>query len=112
MNTEQFYSHQSEPHKGCFLAMRKLLLEFDNEISESIKYSMPCFSLGGKPFCYLWKDKKTQTPYFLIVKGNEIEHSSLISGSRAKMKTFPINPHRDFPMLDILEVLTMARQLY
>ncbi len=112
MSKDKFYSNQEEPNKSCFLAMRHMLLEFDDKITETVKYGMPCFCVEGKPFCYLWSDKKTLEPYFLLVRGNELSHPSLESGTRAKMKILPVNPLKDLPVSVINEVFSAALKLY
>jgi len=88
--------------------MRDILLAFDEDISETFKYGMPCFKFKKKMFCYLWQDKKTKNPYFLIVDGNLIEHPALEAGKRARMKTLSVNPNEDLPIEIIQEVLTLA----
>jgi hypothetical protein len=114
MKTEinNFYLNKEEPQKSIFMALREIVLRFDPAISEAWKYKMPCFCYEGKPFCYLWKDKKTSAPYVLIVKGDKIEHPGLIRGKRAKMKIFPIDVNEDIPIEALNEVLSLARALY
>lgn len=106
--TDNFYLKQDEPNKSCFLALRDILLDFDHNISETVKYGMPCFMYQNKAFCYLWKDKKTEEPYVLIVDGNKIEHPQLESGSRARMKIIRINPNRDIDLELVQEILGLA----
>lgn len=106
--TDNFYLKQDEPNKSCFLALRDILLDFDPNISETVKYGMPCFMYQNKAFCYLWKDKKTEEPYVLIVDGNQIEHPSLESGSRARMKILRINPNHDIDLELVQEILDLA----
>ncbi len=112
MNLDQFYLDQQEPIKSCLLAMREILLSSNEDVTETIKYGMPCFCYNGKMFCYLWKDKKTNEPYFLLVEGKQINHPSLESGNRKRMKTLPVRADRDLPIATINEVLEMALALY
>jgi hypothetical protein len=63
-----FYLRQEEPNKSCFLAMRTIVLILDTEVEETLKYGSPCFVYRGRAFCYLWKDKKTNEPYFPLVE--------------------------------------------
>ncbi len=110
--TDNFYLKQNEPNKSCFLALRDILLDFDPNISETVKYGMPCFMYQNKAFCYLWKDKKTEEPYVLFVEGNRIEHPALEQGTRKRMKTFSVNPNEDIDLETLNEVLELALELY
>lgn len=112
MNKDNFYLKHPEPLKSCFLAMQQILLNFDSEINETVKYGMPCFTFRGKQFCYLWKDKKTFEPYFLLVDGILLNHPNLEQGSRAKMKIFRVNASEDLPLEAIFEILGEAIDLY
>lgn len=109
---DSFYLKQQEPNQSCLLSLRDFILNFAPDIQETIKYGMPCFVVGRKPFCYLWKDKKSGFPYILIVEGNKIEHSLLIQGGRKRMKICPINPYYDLPIKSINEILKMALKFY
>ncbi len=109
---DQFYNNQEEPNKSCFLALRSIFLNFDDNITESWKYKLPFFLYKGKMFCYLWKDKTTSHPYIGVVKGSELNHIKLEKGTRKKMKAFSINPNEDIPMEELSEVLNEAIRLY
>ena len=111
-NSGDFFLSKPEPIKACLLAMRLVLLNFHPEISETKKYGMPCYCIKKKPFCYLWTDKKTDEPYFLLVEGNQIDHPSLEAGKRSRMKIFRVNPKEDLPMTAIEEVITLALAIY
>jgi len=106
--TDIFYLKQPEPNKSCFLALRDILLNFDPNITKTVKYGMPCFCYNNKAFCYLWQDKKTREPYLLIVDGNLIEHPQLEAGSRARMKILRVNPNKDIKLDLIHEILDLA----
>jgi len=107
-----FYLKQSEPTKSCLLAMRDILLGLDDNITETVKYGMPCFCYGPKMFCYLWTDKKTNNPYFLLVEGQQIDHPALEAGTRKRMKTLTVNPTEDLDIETINDVLNLALSLY
>ena len=109
---EAYYLSQEEPTKSCLLALRSLILDFDDAVTESWTHKMPMFKYNGKLFAYLWTDKKTYTPYIGIYKGIEIEHPKLILGKRNKMKIFNVNPEKDIPVKTINKILGMARKLY
>lgn len=107
-----FYDRQEEPNKGCFLALRSIILGLDPNISEAYKYKLPFFLYKNKMFCYLWKDKQTNFPYIGIVKGNELEHPLLEQGNRKKMKAISINPNEDIPIGALESILKEAIKLY
>lgn len=99
-----FYENQIEPNKGCFLALRSILLNLDKNIEESWKWQLPFFTYKGKMFCYLWQDKKTVFPYICIVKGSEIDHPLLELGNRKTMKAFTVNPNKDIAIEELLKI--------
>ncbi len=109
---DTFYNKQSEPLKSTFLALRDIILALDNDISNELKYGMPFFCYRKKMFCYLWKDKKTNTPYIGIVEGNRINHPLLETGNRSRMKILRIDPNKDLPIELIKEILNQALGLY
>lgn len=111
IETDPFYLVQTEPNKSCFLSLRQIILSLDSQMSESMKYKMPCFSYKKKMICYLWTDKKTKEPYLLFVDGKCLDHPLLETGNRAKMKIFRVNPNQDIPKKTIEDLLVMAIEL-
>lgn len=111
-SNDNFYFEKPEPEKSCLLAMRDSILATDPHVSETVKYGMPCFCYKGKMFCYLWMDKKSGEPYFLMVEGEHLDHPKLETGKRARMKIFKVNPHEDLPIKDINTLLNQALDLY
>ena len=109
MNT--FYLSQSEPQQSCLLTLREIILGHSAEVSETVKYGMPCFVLNKKPLCYLWIDQKSRDPYVLFVDGNKMKHSSLVQGNRARMKVFPVDPSADLPIHTLHEILDEAHSI-
>ena len=112
MNKLGFYLRAEEPNKSCLLTLRDMILSQDEGITETVKYGMPCFCYRGKMFCYLWVDKKTQSPYILFVEGNRLDHPSLKSEGRARMKVLHIDPDKDMPIELIVLLLNQALDLY
>lgn len=109
---ENFYLNKEEPNKSCFLALRKIILEQDPNITETLKYGMPCFNYKKNIFCYLWIDKKTYQPYILMVEGKYLNHSELEAGKRSRMKIFRVNPNKDLPITSIHLILNQGLDLY
>lgn len=109
---ENVFVKYSEPTQSCLFALHNIALNYNEEMKEDIKYGMPLISYKGKPFCYIWVDKKTKYPYLLIVRGNLINHPDLEIGDRKKMKTLPINPNEDIPIEKVIEVFDLAVKHY
>lgn len=114
---DHFYSAQKEPAKSCLLALRKIILDQDAKVSETVKYGMPCFCYGKTMFCYLWTDKKsavmrTAEPYMLFVEGKHLQHPELETGDRARMKILRVDPDKDIPIDRIRVILSDALDLY
>ena len=110
--TDLFYLSQHEPNKSCLLALRSIILQQNNEITETRKFGMPCFCYKKSVMCYLWTDKKTGKPYMLMVKGNLVPHPELEAGKRTRMKIFTIDPTNDLPIQTITNILQSAIDLH
>ncbi len=109
---DNYYLDKEEPNSSCLLALRSIIRDQDELITETRKYGMPCFCYKNKMFCYLWVDKKTDWPYILFVEGKHIDHPQLDQGNRARMKVFNINPNKDLPIRTIELILNQALDLY
>ncbi|RKE95391.1 DUF1801 domain-containing protein [Ichthyenterobacterium magnum] len=109
---DTFYFNKEEPNKSCLLTLRNIILDQDESITETKKYSMPCFCYKNKMFCYLWIDKKTEEPYILFVEGLRLHHPKLEIGKRSRMKVFRVNPNEDIPLNIIKVLLKTALDLY
>ena len=111
-NKDNFYVDKQEPNKSCLLTMRNIVLNYDKDITETWKYGMPCFCYRGKIFCYLWVDKKSNEPYFLMVEGKHLHHPDLETGNLSRMKIFRVDPNKDLPISDINLIMIEALDLY
>ncbi len=107
-----YYLNKTEPVKSCLLALRSIILQQDDMITETQKYGMPCFCYKKKVFCYLWTDKKTDEPYLLMVEGAFLHHPQLELGDRKRMKIFRVNTTKDLPIKTIELILQQALNLY
>lgn len=112
INKDDFYLNKQEPLKSCLLSMRSIVLDYDEGITETVKYGMPCFSYKKKVFCYLWVDKISNEPYFLMVEGKQLHHPELEAGDRKRMKIFRVNPNKDLPIESIDMIMNQALDLY
>ncbi|MDU1891349.1 MAG: DUF1801 domain-containing protein [Dysgonomonas sp.] len=107
-----YYFQQQEPQKSCLLALRDIILKQDVNISETIKYGMPCFCYKKKMFCYLWTNNKTKEPYILFVEGKLLNNPKLETGNRSRMKILRVNPIEDLSLALIESLLNEALDLY
>jgi len=109
---ENYFEQLEEPVKSSFLSLRKIILDFDKEITEHWKYRIPFYYYKGKMFCYLYKQQKKGLPYIGFANGNRMEHFALDKGERKKMKVMHFKPEEDLPIKTIYELLEMAKKLY
>ncbi|KVV15053.1 DUF1801 domain-containing protein [Flavobacterium sp. TAB 87] len=109
---QNFYLKKEEPNKSCLLALRSIILDQDNNITETQKWGMPCFCYKKKMLCYLSTDKKTDEPYILMVEGKYFDHPELEEGKRSRMKIFRVSPNKDLPIKTIERILQEALDLY
>jgi hypothetical protein len=71
---------------------------------------MPFFCYKGQSFCYFRINKKDSTPYIGFTEGKRMVHPALISGDRARIKIFKIDPI-DIPVDLLDEILKEATHL-
>ena len=109
---DAFYEDQDEPNKSCLLALKHIIMDYNEHISSRWYYRLPCFMYQNKIFCYLWIDKKTQFPYIAIGKGVEIEHQDLIHGKRTFTSLLMVDPNKDIPVEKIHSIFDMVMELY
>ncbi len=109
---DNFYLDQEEPIKSCLLALKTIILDYNEKFESRWYYRLPCFMYQNQIFCYLWIDKKSQHPYIAIGKGVKIEHPDLIRGNRTFVKLLMIDPEKDIPLKKIHTIFDMAMALY
>jgi hypothetical protein len=105
---DNYYLSQSEPAKSCLLALRQIILEQNESITEAWKYRMPFFCYKNKMFCYLWIYKTTGQPYLGIVDGKKIRHPKLVIEKRSRMAVLYIDVEKDLPIKAIREIIKIA----
>lgn len=109
---DNFYLNLEEPNRSCILAIRGIILEQDDQVTETQKWGMPCFCYKKKMFCFLSIDQKTKEPYILVVEGRLINHPMLEVGARSRMKSLRIDPNIDLPLSILIEILNDVLDLY
>lgn len=108
----EFYLSKNDQQKSCLLALRDIILNCDEHITETLKYGMPCFRWKNRIFCYLWIESKTENPYILMVEGKRLDHPQLEIGNRKRMKILRVDPNKDLSIGIINEILKQALDLY
>lgn len=109
---DNHYLKITEPNRSCLLALRNMILSQDKDITETIKWGLPCFCYRKKMFCFLHIDKKIGEPYILFVEGKHLNHPDLEAGDRIRMKVFRVKPKHDLPIETINTILNQALDLY
>lgn len=109
---DNFYLQQDEPIKGTLLALREIILQQDEVVTNAWKYGMPFFCYKGKMFCYLWFHKKHKQPYIGIVEGKQFDEPFLIQEDRSRMKIMLFDPNENLPLQTIENILQKAINLY
>ena len=109
---DRFYEQQEEPVKSCLLALKKIILEQDTNISAEWKYGMPFFCYKGKMFCYIWIHKKLKQPYIGIVEGKYFDEPFLIQEKRSRMKIMLLDAEKDLPVKTINNIIRKSLDLY
>lgn len=104
-----YYENKDEPIKGCLLALRQWILNYDEHMTEAWKYRMPMFCYKGKMFCYLWIHKKKKQPYIGIVEGGKIDHPLLLQEKRSRMKIMLLDPAEDLP-IEVIDDFFLRRR--
>ncbi|MCD8166818.1 MAG: DUF1801 domain-containing protein [Bacteroides sp.] len=110
--SDEYYLYKEEPQKSCLMALRELILAQDPEITETLKWDIPCFCYGKRIFCYLSVELRTGDPYLLMVEGRYLAHPGLEAGGRKKMKIFRVKAGEDIPIESVEEMLREALGLY
>lgn len=109
---DHFYLQQPEPVKGCYLALRDIILAQSAHITPEWKYGCPFFYYKGKMFCYLWFHKEHQQPYLAIMKGKAIRDPLLLAEGRVNIRIMLFDPEKDLPVRSIKRVLQKALELF
>ncbi len=108
-----FFIEQPEPNKSCLLFLRSFFKNHpSNLFTEHFKWKLPNYYYKGKPFCYLWIDKKTLHPYIGFMKSKHIDHPLLELGNRKSIKTISIDPNQDIPIAVLEELIELLNSLY
>jgi hypothetical protein len=108
---DSYFFQKDEPTKSCLTALRKIILDYDKNITEVWRYKMPFYCYEQKRFCYLWFHKKLQQPYIGFVNGNLLENKNLLLEKRSRMKILVVDAAKDIDVKKIKLLLEMAIQV-
>ncbi|HTE25923.1 DUF1801 domain-containing protein [Flavitalea sp.] len=110
-NIDSFYLGLNEPVKSCLEALRTIILKHDSQISESMKYGMPFFSIHKKMLCYFWKEKKNGLPYIGFKEAKSLPFPWLEIGDRSTISVMYIDPYSDLPLKKLRQTLKAAIEI-
>jgi len=108
---DYFYEKQTTENKACLLLLRELILTHNEDITESLRWNIPCYKFQDSMICLLNIDKKSALPYVLWVDGKALKHPSLVLGSRKRMRILHIDPNANVDVRVIKDLLDQAVSL-
>ncbi len=110
---DDFFNNLTEPNKSFLLALKHIVQQHCPQLSLSIKYGLPFFTINGKLFCYFWTHKKfNHHPYISFMDGHRMQHAVLLQEKRARAKIFIMNPEQDIPLTKLQNLLNEALAFY
>lgn len=109
---ENYFLQQPEPNRSCLIALKAIILDFEDQLKPAWKYKMPFFCYRNKMFCYLWIEKSSGWPYLGVVEGKRVHHPALSMGNRSRMKSLLVDPNIDLPIETIKEILEASVLVY
>ncbi len=101
---------QPEPTQGCLLALKKIILELDPNITQQRKFQIPFFYYKDKKLCYLWVNKKKLQLGF--VEDKTIHPRKEGVKLKDKYESIIIDPNKDIHIKMIVRNLKKTIKLY
>lgn len=97
MNTQlnDYYLKFPEPHQGCLLALKHIILRVDEQITHERKFQLPFFSYKGKKLAFLWMNRKKLILGFITDKGVLPKTDGMKVKDQLEM--IVIDPNADLP---------------
>ena len=106
MNPIQEYFYRiEEPDRSALLYLRKIILDSDEDITETLSFGLPFFKYKKKMLCYLYFSKKHQQHYLSFYHGDRLSHPELISEGRKKFKLLLLDLNEDLPIELIFDII-------
>lgn len=100
---DQVYDSYPEDVKSLFLAIRSIILGFDDHLTEEVKYGAPCFLYKGKIIIFLMYSKSKET-YLLLSYGKYLKHDLIDFKGRKSMQLLMLDVNNDIP-IDVMRNL-------
>lgn len=107
---EEKYFGYNEPVKSCFLAIRDIILDWDSNFKDCLKYGCICYTYRDKVALFAMHNKKGET-YLLVNFGKQMNHPELKFDGRKSMKSLRIDPTKDLPIEVIEFILEEVRRI-
>jgi len=97
MNTklEDYYLRHPEPFQGCLLALKHIILNLDNRITQERKYQIPFFYFEDKKLAFLWMNRKKLILGFVTDKTVLPVQAGIKQKDQLEM--IQIDPNKDLP---------------
>lgn len=108
---EQFYEKQPAELREVYLALKKLILSQDHDITPEWRYKLPFFYYKGKMLCYFWFHKKLKQPYISFMDANLLLDQRLLMEDRKRAGILLINTQEDLPVETISEIVDNAMKI-
>ncbi len=102
---DQYFESQEEPMKGCLLAIKDCMLNYDKRVVMSWKWNLPFFSFGKHMLAYLHIHKKTGSPYLGFGWGQNLQHPALLQEDRKMIKVYYMDAEKDIDVKTLYEIL-------
>ena len=107
---DHYYLKQPEPIQGCLLALKDIIMQLDENITQQRRFQIPFFYYKDKKLSYLWVTKKKIQIGFVEDKNIHPKKEGI--KLKDKYQSMLINPNDDIPIELILTELNEKIDLY
>ena len=108
---EAFYEKQNPEIREVYLALRSIILNYDEHITAEWKFKLPFFYYKKKMLCFLWFHNRFKKPYISFMDANLLNDSRLLMEDRKRAGILLIDPQKDIPKDLVKEILDLLLQL-
>ncbi len=105
---QRYYESLNPANEAALLFIRKLILDFDDEFTEHLKWNAPFFYYRKQMCCYFWVNKKSQQPYLAFGEGKFMDHPALQQEGRKRFKVYHIDVAEDIPVHTLHQLLQLS----
>lgn len=103
-----YFLNLPEAEQQCFLYLRDYLKNFNQEITEHLKFNVPFYYYKNKWLCYFTYQPKTKQSYIGFVDGKFLKHKKLEFKGRTLIKQYNIIANEDLRLKELDAILTEA----